>query len=102
MMRNLKKAGGPVFDRAFYSPREAAELAGVHSSTIMNYIRSGRLYGVRLSERVYRIPVRSLRKLLAPETVRPPRITIRPFAKVDLKAWERKMAREHRESRSGR
>lgn len=85
------------FDRPFYSPREAAQLAGVHPSTIMSYIRSGRLYGVRLSERVYRIPVRSLRKLLAPETVRPPRITVRPFAKVDPKAWERKMAREHRE-----
>lgn len=94
-MRDLKKTRAAAFDRPFYSPREAAELASVHPSTIMNYIRSGRLYGVRLSERVYRIPVRSLRKLLAPETVRPPRITVRPFAKVDLKAWERKMAREH-------
>lgn len=98
-MRNLKKLPAPVFDRPFYTPREAAQLARVHPSTIMNYIRSGRLYGVRLSERVYRIPVKSLRKLLAPETVRPTRIIERPFARVDLRAWERKLAREHREPR---
>lgn len=91
----MKKAGTIAFDRAFYSPRDAAELARVHPSTIMNYIRSGRLYAVRLSERVYRIPVRSLKKLLAPETVRSPRVLVRPFATTDLKKWERRLAREH-------
>lgn len=98
-MRNPKKTPVPVFGRTFYTPREAAQLARVHPSTIMNYIRSGRLYGVRLSERVYRIPVKSLRKLLAPETVRPTRIIERPFAKVDLRAIERELAREHRQDR---
>ncbi len=95
----MKKVGSSLFDRPFYSRRQAAELAGVHPSTIMSYIRSGRLYGVRLSERVYRIPVRSLRKLLAPETVRPTRVIERPFAKVDLEAIERGLAREHRRDR---
>lgn len=101
-MKNVKKLGTTAFDRPFYSPRQAADLAGVHPSTIMNYIRGGRLYAVRLSERVYRIPVRSLAMLLAPETLRPPRVIERPFAKVDLRAWERRLRREHRQDRRRR
>lgn len=61
-------------DKPFYSPAEVANLAGLHSSTILNYIREGKLYAVKLSERTYRIPMRSVRKLLDPESVRPPRI----------------------------
>ena len=48
------------FTKAFYSPHEVAEMASVHPSTILNYIASGRLYAVKLSERTYRIPVRAL------------------------------------------
>lgn len=71
------------FRQTFYSPRELAELAGVHPSTVMAWIHSGRLYAVKLSERTYRIPNRAVRKMLAPETVRPPRIVDRPDEIVD-------------------
>ncbi len=83
------------FTQAFYSPREMAELAGVHPSTVMAWIHSGRLYAVKLSERTYRIPNRAVRKMLAPETVRPPRIIDRPDEIVDIEAWNRELMREH-------
>ena len=53
--------------KAFYSPREVAEMASLHPSTILNYIASGRLYAVKLSERTYRIPARAVIGLLEPE-----------------------------------
>lgn len=68
--------------KPFYSPAEVAELAGVHPSTILNYIRDGRLYAVRLSERTIRIPSRSVMKLLSPEDVVAPRMAEKPNADV--------------------
>lgn len=58
--------------KPFYSPHEVADLAGVHPSTILNYIASGRLYAVKLSARTYRIPARSVLHLLAPEQLSEP------------------------------
>lgn len=69
-------------DKPFYSPAEVAKLAGLHSSTILNYIRDGKLYAVKLSERTYRIPLRSVLKLLDPESVAPAAVIDRPHAKV--------------------
>ncbi len=83
-------------DRPVYSPAEVAELARVHPSTILNYIRSGRLYAVRLSARTYRIPARAVLKLLAPERARPPRVIERPDVPTSLEAFDRELAREHR------
>jgi excisionase family DNA binding protein len=62
--------------KAFYSPHEVAQIADVHSSTILNYIASGRLYAVKLSERTYRIPARSVLQLLAPEQLAPPKVSV--------------------------
>ena len=70
--------------KAFYSPHEVAAIAGVHSSTILNYIASGRLYAVKLSERTYRIPARSVLHLLAPEEVSPPSVTVEADDAVNL------------------
>ena len=64
--------------KAFYSPAEVAEMIDVHPTTILNYIRDGKLYAVRLSERTIRIPARSVQKLLAPEAARAPRQLERP------------------------
>ncbi len=58
--------------KPFYSPHEVADIAGVHPSTILNYIASGRLYAVKLSARTYRIPARSVLHLLAPEQLSEP------------------------------
>lgn len=68
--------------KAFYSPAEVATLADVHPSTILNYIRDGKLYAVRLSERTIRIPARSVQKLLAPEAAAEPGRIERPNTDV--------------------
>ena len=69
--------------KSFYSPVEVAELASVSSSTILNYIRAGKLAAVRLSARTYRIPRKSVLLLLGLET-RPPVIVSDPDADVSL------------------
>jgi excisionase family DNA binding protein len=70
------------FSKSFYSPHEVAEMASVHSSTILNYIASGRLYAVKLSERTYRIPVRAVIALLEPDRLTPSSIRLEPDAEV--------------------
>jgi predicted site-specific integrase-resolvase len=93
-MKNVKRSAGAL-ERAFYSPADVARIAGVHPSTVLNWIRTGRLYGLRLSPRVYRIPLASAIRLLEPGRVRPPRIVERPFARVSLAAFDRELGREH-------
>lgn len=69
-----KQAGDieQLLDRPFYSPADVAEIAGVSTSTVLNYIKAGRLASVRLSERTIRIPRRSILLFLSPESVTPP------------------------------
>ena len=57
--------------KAFYSPREVAELASLSNSTILNYIHDGKLASVKLSERTYRIPRKAVIRLLAIEAPAP-------------------------------
>ncbi len=71
------------FSKSFYSPHEVAAMAGVHPSTILNYIAAGRLYAVKLSERTYRIPVRAVISLLEPERLTSSTITVEPEADVE-------------------
>ncbi len=60
-----------LLPKAFYSPREVAELASLSSSTILNYIREGRLAAVHLSERTYRIPRKAVIRLLGLDSPAP-------------------------------
>ena len=69
--------------KAFYSPHEVAAIASVHPSTILNYIATGRLHAVKLSERTYRIPVRAVMGLLEPERLAPSSMTVEPDANVE-------------------
>lgn len=69
--------------KSFYSPAEVAEMAGLHRSTILNYIRSGRLHAIKLSKRTFRIPNKSVVKLLAPELANPPVFIERPDEEID-------------------
>ena len=71
------------YTKSFYSPAEVAEMAGVHPSTILNCIASGRLYAVRLSERTIRVPVRAVVGLLEPELLAPPVVIDEPDAHVE-------------------
>ena len=69
--------------KAFYSPHEVAAMASVHPSTILNYIATGRLYAVKLSERTFRIPVRAVIGLLEPERVAPSSMSVEPDADAE-------------------
>lgn len=69
--------------KAFYSPAEVADLASVSPSTILNYIKSGKLPAVRLSERLIRIPRKAVIHLLELEEA-PPVVRDRPHDRVDL------------------
>jgi excisionase family DNA binding protein len=73
------------------------ELAGVHPSTILNYIRDGKLYAVRLSGRTYRIPARAVLRLLAPDQLQPARSVELPETRAD--EWLEELRAEHRRGR---
>lgn len=90
----MAKSVGLRLTRPFYSPAEVADLAGVHPSTILNYIRDETLYAVRLSERTYRIPARAVLRLLAPDQLRATSIIDLPEARAD--EWLDELRAEHR------
>jgi excisionase family DNA binding protein len=93
-MTNMARSTGLRLTRPFYSPAEVADLAGVHPSTILNYIRDEKLYAVRLSERTYRIPARAVLGLLAPDQLRPTRAVDLPETRAD--EWLEELRAEHR------
>jgi excisionase family DNA binding protein len=76
------------FSKAIYTPLEVAEMARVHPSTVLNWIASGKLYAIKLSERTYRIPLRAVIGLLEPESLTSSTINIDPNAKVELPIGE--------------
>ena len=55
---NLKK---------LYSPEEAAELLGINPNTIRAWLRDGRLKGVKLGGRIWRISEESLAAFIGEE-----------------------------------
>ena len=59
------------FTKSFYSPAEVAEMAGLHRSTILNYIHAERLAAVKLSDRTYRIPRKAVLRLLGADRPAP-------------------------------
>lgn len=73
----------PTLTKSFYSPAEVADLAAVSTSTILNYIKVGKLPAVRLSERLIRIPRKAVVRLLDLEES-PPTVIDRPDAEVAL------------------
>lgn len=86
-----------VFERkALYSPQEAAEIAGLSVSTILNYIHSEKLYAVKLSERTYRIPLASILRTFFPDQKPPPREIRGPYTKAAAERFQRELAAEHR------
>lgn len=88
-----------MFERkALYSPHEVARIAGLSTSTILNYIRSEKLYAIKLSERTYRIPIASLIATFFPELKRPPKIVRRTVTASELEAESRReLRRVHEE-----
>ena len=90
LMRDNEVGAPEVLElsKGFYSPREVAELARVHPSTILNYIGSGRLYAVKLSERTYRIPARAVIGLLEPRRLSRSTMTVDREADVEHELTE--------------
>lgn len=66
--------------RRFYTPAEAAHQLGVSSTTVMSLIHSGRLPAVRISERIYRIPIPAFERLVSGEQAPEMRV---PWREVD-------------------
>lgn len=64
--------------KAFFSPRELAALAYIHPSTVLEQIHSGKLYAIRLSDRIYRIPRAVVVNLLYPAMVQQPAVRSSP------------------------
>jgi excisionase family DNA binding protein len=43
-------------DTQFLTPKEVAEILGVHQKTVHNWLRTGKLAGTKISYRAWRIP----------------------------------------------
>ncbi len=50
-------------DRRYYTPREVADLLRISPTTVMKMIHERRLFAVRVSERIYRIPIAAVARL---------------------------------------
>ncbi len=59
----------------FYSPQEVARLLGVSPTTVMTRIHDGALPAVRVSDRIYRIPLPAFERFVS--TSAPPEFEIR-------------------------
>ena len=95
----MKETDLDIDRKAFYSPKEFADAAGVHPSTVLEYIHSGRLYAVRISDRVYRIPLASLLSALYPEEIGEPRFTASADPRARSSDDKRRNAREGKPKR---
>ena len=50
-------------DRRYYTPREVGDLLRISPTTVMKMIHERRLFAVRVSERIYRIPIAAVARL---------------------------------------
>lgn len=51
-------------DTQFLTPKEVAEILGVHQKTVHHWLRSGKLAGTKISYRAWRIPRSALETFL--------------------------------------
>jgi DNA binding domain, excisionase family len=66
--------------RRFYTPQEGADLLGVSATTVMTRIHDGALPAVRVSDRVYRVPVAAFERFVSTDPA--PEFEIR-YRRVD-------------------
>jgi excisionase family DNA binding protein len=52
-------------DTQFLTPKEVAEILGVHQKTVHNWLRTGKLTGTKISYRAWRIPRLALENFVA-------------------------------------
>lgn len=53
--------------KRFYAPQEVARLLGVSTTTVMTRIHDGALPAVRVSDRIYRVPVAAFERFVSTE-----------------------------------
>jgi excisionase family DNA binding protein len=53
--------------KRFYTPQEVARLLGVSATTVMTRIHVGALPAVRVSDRIYRVPVAAFERFVSVE-----------------------------------
>jgi excisionase family DNA binding protein len=68
--------------KRFYTPQEAADLLGVSSTTVMSRIHDGALPAVRVSDRIYRIPIPAFERFVSTAPERSFEIRYRRVARV--------------------
>ncbi len=68
-------------DKQFLSPNEIASELSVSTSTVLRLIHEQRLPAIRVSERIYRIPVAAFEKYKAGELESPSRARVSPETK---------------------
>ncbi len=91
-----------AFERKpFYTPTEFARIASVSNDRVMDLIHAGTLPAVRISQRIYRIPLAAVLSTLYPERVRKPRFTRsrdpeREWRRFDAEAAAERLPRRYR------
>jgi excisionase family DNA binding protein len=68
--------------KRFYTPQEVASLLGVSPTTVMSRIHEGALPAVRVSDRIYRIPVPAFERFASTEPRREFEIKYRRVRRV--------------------
>jgi excisionase family DNA binding protein len=63
-------------DTQFLTPKEVAEILGVHQKTVHNWLRTGKLTGTKISYRAWRIPRLALENFVAQNSNARPHKTI--------------------------
>jgi len=53
-----------TMDSQFLTPKEVAEILGVHQKTVHHWLRTGKLTGTKISYRTWRIPRSALENLV--------------------------------------
>jgi excisionase family DNA binding protein len=72
----------PAVERRFYTPQEVADLLGVSPTTVMSRIHDGALPAVRVSDRIYRIPVPAFERFVSTQPTRTFEIAYKRVARV--------------------
>lgn len=84
-----------MFERKpFYTPTEFARLASMSNDRVMDLIHAGTLPAVRISQRIYRIPIAAVMSTLYPDRVRKPRFTKSRDPEAEWRRIDREIAAE--------
>lgn len=78
--------------KPFYSPSQIAQILGISTQSVLDRIHEDKLYAVRISPRIYRIPLAGFLQFLGEPP--PIRRTVRRVRR--LPDWDRTLATEER------